>query len=84
MNELIVKDNIENLIYKIRGRKVMLDSDLVRLFKYGTKNLNSQVERNIEKFPKSYCFQLINEEYTNLRCQNITSSSKNNYKRTKI
>ena len=60
MNEVIVKDNIENLIYEVRGKQVMLDSDLARLFEYETKNLNSQVERNIEKFPKSYCFQLIN------------------------
>src|SRR5574344_2058631 len=73
MNDLIVKDNIENMIYEIRGKQVMLDSDVAKLFGYETKNLNRQLQRNKERFPDNYCFQLTNLEYENLRCQNVTS-----------
>ena len=77
MNQL-VEDKIENMIYEIRGQQVMLDSDVSKLFGYETKYLNRQVSRNINRFPKNYCFQLTKEEYKNLRCQNITSNLKNN------
>ena len=74
MNEIIVKDNIkiENLIYEIRGKQVMLDSDLAMLFGYETKQLNRQVLRNINRFPENYCFQITDTEYISLRCQNGT------------
>lgn len=74
MNEIIVKDNIniENLIYEIRGKQVMLDSDLAMLFGYETKQLNRQVLRNINRFPENYCFQITTAEYISLRCQNGT------------
>ena len=74
MNELITKQDIKSLIHEIRGYKVILDNDIAMLFGYETKNLNRQVMRNINRFPENYCFQLTNEEYTNLRCQNVTSS----------
>ena len=61
-NELSNVD-IRNLIYTIRGKQVMLDSDVARLFKYATKDLNRNVKNNIERFPEYYCFQLNNEEY---------------------
>ena len=81
MNDIIVKDKvvIEDLIYEIRGKQVMFDSDIAKLFDYETKDLNRQVKRNIKRFPENYCFQLTDEEYYNLRCQNVTSSSNNNY-----
>ena len=81
MLEIQEKENIEivNMIYEIRGKQVMLDSDVALLFGYETKYLNRQVQRNIERFPENYCFQLSEEEYDNLRCQNVTSSSKKNY-----
>ena len=79
MNEVIEKEQIENLIYEIRGKQVMLDSDLARLFGYETKNLNRQVQRNIERFPENYFFQLTEKEYRDLRCQNVTSSLNSNY-----
>ncbi|MGM9850290.1 MAG: ORF6N domain-containing protein [Bacilli bacterium] len=79
MNEVIEKEQIENLIYEIRGKQVMFDSDLARLFGYETKNLNRQVQRNIERFPENYCFQLTEKEYRDLRCQNVTSSLNSNY-----
>src|SRR5574344_1307492 len=67
--------NIENMIYEIRGVQVMLDSDLAELFGYETKNLNRQVQRNIERFPNDFCFQLTKKEYDFLRCQNVTFKS---------
>ena len=74
MNKIIVKDNIkiENLIYEIRGKQVMLDSDLAMLFGYETKQLNRQVLRNINRFPENYYFQITTAEYISLRCQNGT------------
>lgn len=81
-NSIILKENekIENLIYKIRGKQVMLDSDLAKLYecKNGTKVINQAVKRNITKFPERYCFQLTETEYRNLKFQNGTSSL-NNY-----
>ena len=65
---------IRNLIYSIRGKQVMLDSDLASLYEVETKNLNKAVKRNIERFPASFCFQLTEEEVENLRFQIGTSS----------
>jgi len=67
---------IKNLIYSIRGKQVMLDSDLASLYQVETKNLNKAVKRNIERFPASFCFQLTEEEFENLRFQFGTSSLK--------
>ena len=74
MNNIVVSDNIkiENMIYEIRGKNVMLDSDLAMLFGYETKQLNRQVLRNINRFPENYCFQITDTEYISLRCQNGT------------
>ena len=71
MNEIIEKEKIkvENMIYEIRGKQVMLDNDVAMLFGYETKYLNRQVQRNINRFPENYCFQLNEEEYNSLRCQ---------------
>ena len=66
MNEIVVKDNIkiEDLIYEIRGKQVMLDSDLAKLYgcKNGTKSLNLAVKRHIKRFPERFCFKLTEEE----------------------
>lgn len=64
---------IQNLIYEIRGRKVMLDSDLADLYEVDTKNLNKAVKRNIERFPEFFMFQLSEEEWHALRFQFGTS-----------
>ena len=72
MNELVEVKNterIESLIYEVRGKQVMLDADLAKLFGYETKYLNRQVLRNKERFPENYCFQLTENEYNSLRCQ---------------
>lgn len=70
----IVPKEIRSLIYTIRGKQVMLDSDLATLYQVETKNLNKAVKRNIERFPASFCFQLTEEEVENLRFQIGTSS----------
>ena len=70
----IVPKEIRNLIYTIRGKQVMLDSDLAALYQVETKNLNKAVKRNIERFPVSFCFQLTEKEVENLRFQIGTSS----------
>ena len=70
---------IENLIYKIRGKQVMLDSDVAKLFGYETKDINRSVKNNINRFPKNYCFKLNEEEWSNLRCKIFTSSLDSTY-----
>lgn len=49
-------DNIQNLIYVIRGQRVMLDRDLAELYQVTTGNLNKAVKRNIKRFPLTSCF----------------------------
>lgn len=61
---------IQNLIYEIRGYKVMFDSDLARLYGIETFNLNKAVKRNLQRFPTDFMFQLTKEEYDNLIFQN--------------
>lgn len=73
-NPLISPEELKNLIYTIRGKQVMMDSDLASLYQVETKNLNKAVKRNIERFPVSFCFQLTEEEVENLRFQFGTSS----------
>ncbi|WP_446175684.1 ORF6N domain-containing protein [Elizabethkingia anophelis] len=70
----IVPKEIRNLIYTIRGRQVMLDSDLAALYQVETKVLNKAVKRNIERFPEKFCFQLTNDEADFLRFQFGTSN----------
>ena len=81
MNEVIVKENIkiENMIYEIRGKQVILDSDLAKLYqcKNGTKSINLAVKRHINRFPKRFMFQLTKEEYNNSRFQ-FETLNKNN------
>ena len=73
-------ENIKNLIYTIRGKQVMLDSDVAMLYHYPTKRINEAVRRNIERFPENFCFKLTEIEAENLRSQFATSSlEKENY-----
>ena len=74
-NSNIVKyevENIKNLIYCIRGKQVMLDSDIADLYEVETKRINEAVKRNTERFPKEFCFQLNEIEYNSLRSQFAT------------
>jgi len=61
--------HIQNMIYEIRGQKVMLDSDLARLYEVPTYRLNEAVKRNIRRFPPEFMFQLTEEEWENQRSQ---------------
>ena len=70
-NELTIED-IKNLIYTIRGKQVMLDSDVANIYHCETKYVNRVVKRNIERFPEEFCFQLNEKEFKSLRCQFVT------------
>lgn len=65
---------IQSKIYTIRDVQVMIDSDLAELYEVETKQLNKAVNRNLERFPQNFRFQLTQEEFDNLRFQNGTSS----------
>ena len=65
---------VQELIYEVRGLKVMLDSDLARLYEIETKALNRAVKRNPERFPDFFMFQLTEDEFNALRCQFGTSN----------
>ena len=67
--------DIEEIIYLIRGERVMLDSDLAGLYGVTTKRLNEQVKRNIDRFPDDFMFRLTKDEFDNLRSQFATSRS---------
>ena len=67
-------ENIENLIRVIRGKQVMLDRDLARLYGVEARALNQAVQRNIERFPEDFMFQLTKEEFENLKSQIVISS----------
>jgi hypothetical protein len=68
---------IQNLIYEIRGQKVMLDRDLARLYEVEVKRLNEAVKRNIERFPSDFMFQLTQDEWDILRSQFATANEGN-------
>ena len=79
---LIIKDDIsneeiKNLIYTIRGKQVMLDSDVAMLYHYQTKRINEAVKRNKERFPENFCFQLTTEEIKNIKMPNVVLNLKN-------
>ena len=79
INNLVVQDNIsnkeiKNLIYTIRGKQVMLDSDVAMLYHYETKKINQAVKRNIDRFPERFCFKLTKEELETMWSQIVTTS----------
>ncbi len=71
-NELSNTD-IKNLIYTIRGKQVMLDSDVAMLYQYETKKVNQAVKRNIDRFPERFCFRLTKSEFDVLWSQFVTT-----------
>lgn len=81
MNNITEKEKLENLIYEIRGKQVMLDSDLARLYRCtnGTKSINLAVKRHINRFPERFMFRLTDKEYKNLKFQSETSNLEKNY-----
>ncbi len=82
MDEIIEKDNIENLIYEVRGVQVMLSSDVAKLYQVETKVINQTIKRNINRFPKTFCFQLNDDEIEelSLRSQFVTLNKSNNFR----
>ena len=84
MNKLIEKNNkIENLIYEIRGKQVMIDSDLAKLYRCanGTKTINLAVKRHSKRFPERFMFQLTKEESDSLLRFQIETLNKSSNKR---
>ena len=75
MNKIAEKDviNIENMIYEIDGKEVMLDSDLAKLYNVETKRINEAVKNNPEKFPNRYLFRITDKEYNSLKSKISTS-----------
>src|SRR5665647_677120 len=65
---------IQDLIYVIRDQQIMIDVDLAEIYGYTVKALNQQVKRNSERFPYDFMFQLSDNEFLNLKSQNVTSS----------
>jgi len=64
---------IQNMIYEIRGQKVMLDNDLANLYGVEVKVLNQAVKRNIRRFPSDFIIQLTHDEWNILRSQFVTA-----------
>lgn len=71
---IIEPQQVQQMIHVIRGERVILDRDLAQLYGVEVAQLNRQVKRNIERFPEDFMFLLTNQEVTNLKCQNGTSS----------
>ena len=78
MNEELIP--VQNLIYEIRGKKVMLDFDLAKLYQVETKALKQAVRRNLDRFPEDFMFTLTPDEHKlliiNPRSQNVTTEFK--------
>lgn len=76
-------ENIKKLIQNIRGKQVLLDSDVAMLYHYETKNINKAMKRNIERFPEDFCFQLTKEELNSMWFQNGTTYENIKYRSEK-
>ncbi len=74
MTELVPVEKIENKIFQIRGKKVIIDNDLAKLYDVPTKVLVQAVKRNLNRFPDDFMFQLTEGEFADLRSQFVTSS----------
>ena len=81
MNEelnLTTTEEIQNLIYTIRGKNVMIDSDVANLYHTETRAINQALKRNIDRFPEDFCFQLTEDEMENMRSQFVIAYKRNN------
>lgn len=84
MSDLIIRENIESKIFLIRGKRVMLDTDLAKLYSVETKRLNEQVKRNKDRFPEDFMFKLTDLEKSELvancdRFKTLKHSTSNPY-----
>ena len=71
----LTEQNIESMVYFIRGQKVMLDFDLARIYGYETKAFNQQIKRNFDKFPEDFMFKLTSNEVNKILMSQIVTSS---------
>ena len=72
----VLSPDVASLIYTVRNKQVMVDSDLAMLYQVETKALNRAVKRNAKRFPEDFCFQLTAEKLKILRCQSGTAKLK--------
>ena len=75
MEQKLIKSEIKSRIFIIRGKQVMFDRDLARLYNVQTRVLNQTVKRNANRFPEQFMFQLTSEEFDNWKSQIVTSNS---------
>ena len=73
-NSIVPRDRIEQRIYLLRGEKVMLSTDLARLYQVAPRSLVQAVKRHIDRFPNDFMFQLTRDEFQYLKSQIVTSS----------
>ena len=71
--------NIKDMIYEIKDKQIIFDSDVALLYEVETKRINEAVKRNPLKFPERFCFKVSEDEYNNLKSQIATSNTENNY-----
>ncbi|MBD3280376.1 ORF6N domain-containing protein [Candidatus Dojkabacteria bacterium] len=76
MENTITQKGISKIIHTIRGKRVILDSDLAGLYDVGTRDLNKAVSRNLDRFPTDFMFRLTQKEFSRLMFQNGTSKTK--------
>jgi len=84
MKVTLKPENIAQLVFFVRGEKVMFDADLAKLYGVSTKALNQAFRRNKQRFPTDFVFQLSNREYNDLKSQNVTSSARETNLRSQI
>lgn len=68
------EDEITSQIFFLRGQRIMLDTDLAKIYGVETRVLNQAVKRNLHRFPEDFMFQLTDEEIFNLKSQIVISS----------
>lgn len=84
MNEIVevsTTEKIESMIYELRGKQVILDKDVAKLYNVETKRINEVVKRNIDRFPEDFCFKLTKEETNYLSRSQIATLNKNSNNR---
>ena len=84
MEEIVKFDDfdIKDMIFEIRGRQVILSSDVAKLYLVDTKVLNQTIKRNLNRFPDTFCFQLTKDEFEiiSLRSQFVTLNKSGNFR----
>lgn len=75
--ELVVTEEIQKKIYTIRGKQVMLDSDVANLYHVKKRIISQALKRNTKRFPESFCFQLTEIEMENMQSQNVIAAKRN-------